>query len=328
MKVISFCIYGSKDKYCKGLDENLKLMQLNLTDFNAFIYIGDQVPTHWIEKYQTYDFVKIFYTNRIGHDNMINRFFAIDENDVEIAFIRDIDSRVHDRDIWCIRHFEKSQYMFHTIRDHPEHRALILGGLWGIKKECLNISIKELYLHYNTTNETLNIIQHDQYFLKDIIYSLVYKNMIVYSFNEKMKMIENEIIKRIPFNVIDDNFCGLAITYDEDGNEIKEYKWDVKWNFPTISLIINITDDIDNFLESKLIKIFYSNFKEIQNQQYNYHIYLKNCKKNFEQIQDFLENKLINALIFNYDLFEINNNKYVYNKRMDFNDDFSHVINV
>lgn len=225
MKVISFCIYGSNNKYCKGLDENLKLIQINLTDYNAFIYVGDNVPDHWISTYKSYQFVKLIYTERTGHDNMINRFFAIDHEDVDIAIIRDADSRLHERDIWCIKHFETSSYKFHTIRDHPEHRALILGGLWGIKKGCIDISIQDLYKQFNSSNKSFNIVQHDQYFLRDIVYPLVYSNMIVYAFNERMKMLQNENLLKIPLEVINDNFCGLAIKYDESGNEIKEYKW-------------------------------------------------------------------------------------------------------
>lgn len=240
MKVISFCIYGSKDKYCKGLDENLKLVQTYLPDYNVFIYVGQgckeslnlfesDVPDHWINTYKSYPFVKIIYTGRIGHDNMINRFFAIDNDKVEIAHIRDADSRLHERDIWCIKEFEKSSYSFYTIRDHPEHVALILGGLWGIKKGYINLSIQDLYTRYNYLNLTINQIQHDQLFLQDIIYQLVYSNMIVYTFNVRMQMIQNEHIIKIPLDVINNNFCGLAIDYDNLGNEIKEYKWNYKY---------------------------------------------------------------------------------------------------
>jgi hypothetical protein len=225
MKVISFCIYGSNDKYCKGLDENLKLIQNNLSDYNAFIYIGDNVPEYWIEKYKSYQFVKLIETNRIGHDNRINRFFAIDDPKVEIAHSRDTDSRLHERDIWCIKEFEKSQYLFYAIRDHPAHGTPILAGLWGIKKRLINRPIKELYLEYNISNKIINKTQHDQDFLRDVIYLNICSIMIIYVFNKQMKMRYDENIFEIPFTVINDDFCGLVIDYDSDGNEIKPFKW-------------------------------------------------------------------------------------------------------
>jgi hypothetical protein len=49
--------------------------------------------------------------------------------------------------------------------------------------------------------------------------------MIIYTFNERMKMIHNEVMLKIPLAVTNDNFCGLAINYDDSDNEIREYKW-------------------------------------------------------------------------------------------------------
>jgi hypothetical protein len=224
MKVISFCIYGSNDKYCKGLDENLKQIQSNLSDYNVFIYVGNDVGSNWINIYKTYEFVKLIYTNIDGMYNRCQRFLPIDNQDVEIMIVRDTDSRLHARDIWCIKNFEISPYTFHAVRDHPEHGALILAGLWGIKKNT-NINMLELLKKYLSINTNINYVQYDQYFLRDIVYPLVSSNMIVYVFNERMRMLQNEQIIKIPLEVIEDNFCGLAIKYDELGNEIKEYKW-------------------------------------------------------------------------------------------------------
>lgn len=225
MKVISFCIYGSNDKYCQGLNENLKLIQSNLQDYLAFIYVGDNVSESWITQFKSYPFVQIFFTNINGMYNRCQRFLAIDNDNVDIAVIRDTDSRLHERDIWCIRHFENSSYKFHAIRDHPDHGALILAGLWGIKK-TINLNIQKLLDKYLLINNNINYVQYDQYFLRDIVYPLVNTNMIIYTFNERMKMKQNETILKIPLNVVNDDFCGLAITYDDiSGQEVKEYKW-------------------------------------------------------------------------------------------------------
>lgn len=224
MKVISFCIYGSKDKYCKGLDENLKQIQTNLPDYNAFVYLGNDVPEHWVEKYKLYPFVRLIETDIKGMYNRCQRFLAIDDQDVDIMIVRDTDSRLHERDIWCIRSFENSNYQFHAIRDHPEHRAYILAGLWGIKKSQ-GLVIKQLLEKYFITNSNIEYVQYDQYFLRDIVYPAVISNGVFYVFNEWIRLNPNEQIVKIPFDVIDDNFCGLAIDFDESGNHIKEYKW-------------------------------------------------------------------------------------------------------
>jgi hypothetical protein len=195
----------------------------------VFIYVGNDVPEEYIIKYNSFNFVRLIYTNRIGHDNMINRFFVIDDPGVNIAIVRDADSRLHERDLWCIHHFVDSSYLFHTTRDHPYHKTLIMGGLWGIKKGCLQTSIKELYNTYNLKNDVINQHYHDQHFLKDIIYPLVWQNIIVYVYHENMKLEENENILKIPFKVENHTFCGYVIDWINDV-ETKIYKWEDNWN--------------------------------------------------------------------------------------------------
>jgi protein O-GlcNAc transferase len=230
MNVISFCIYGSSEKYCRGLLDNLEIISIKLPNYNVFIYVGNDVPEEYIIKYSLYNFVKLIYTNGIGLNNRIHRFFAIDDPCVNIAIVRDTDSRLHERDLWCIQHFVDSKYAFHTTRDHPHHRTLIMGGLWGIKKGFLKTTVKELYdIYYNNNNNTTHVVQHDQYFLRDIIYPLVWQNIIVYVYNENMKMVQNENIFKIPFKVEDHAFCGYVIEWI-NGVETKMYKWEDHWN--------------------------------------------------------------------------------------------------
>lgn len=213
MKVISFCIYGSNEKYCRGLLENIQIITDKMSEFNIFIYVGDNVQEQWIKMYREYDKVKLIYTNRIGHDNMINRFFAIDDDSVDLMIVRDADSRIHDRDLWCIYNFVHSDFGAHTIRDHPYHLTEIMGGLWGLKKGILNKPIKELYQFYNSTNTTINKIQHDQYFLRDMIYHLIKDNLIVYISSQKLTLQTGEKHLFIPFHIKNNDFCGQVIDY-------------------------------------------------------------------------------------------------------------------
>ena len=231
--VISFCIYGANKKYCKGIDENLKLIQKNIPNTRAFIYIGTDVPSEYIVLYEAYSFVKIIYTNQPGAYNMIARFFAIDDPSVDVMIVRDADSRLHNRDRWIITNFINSNYMSHTIRDHPWHTTQIMGGLFGIKKIGFPFNMNDLYNKYNPTNDISRIsYQYDQTFLRNLIYPLIVKNMIVYVFNPNMRMGDSETIKVIPFFVKNNNFCGAVIDYDSTGNEKKDFYWNDAWNYP------------------------------------------------------------------------------------------------
>ena len=68
---------------------------------------------------------------------MLNRFYPIDEPDVDLLFSRDADSRINERDQFVISEFIKSNKMFHIVRDHYEHKFPILGGIFGVKKGCI-----------------------------------------------------------------------------------------------------------------------------------------------------------------------------------------------
>lgn len=232
MIVISFCIYGSNIKYCKGIDENLKIMKKRMEKFNAFIYIGTEVPEEYIQLYKSYDFVQLFYTHKPGAYNMIARFLAIDEPNVDIMIVRDADSRLHNRDRWIIDNFINSSYGSHTIRDHPWHTARMMGGLFGIKKNAFSFNMIDLYNQYNPSNDISGISwQYDQTFLRNVIYPILKKNMLIYVFHPKIQLEKDENIKIIPLLVKNNNFCGAVIDYDVNGCEKKEFLWDANWNY-------------------------------------------------------------------------------------------------
>ena len=140
--VFSFCIYGNQRKYCFGLYENLLIIQDKFSDAKIFIYVsGQNVPDTYIELYESFPNTKLFFNP--SQENMVDRFFALDDADpeIDIMIVRDADSRIHQRDIWCINDFIKSDFICHTIRDHAGHHRPIMGGLWGLKR-------KYLYKHY------------------------------------------------------------------------------------------------------------------------------------------------------------------------------------
>jgi len=251
MKVISFCIYGSQQKYCIGLLENIEIIKNKLPDFYIFIYVGNGVPNDYIEKYSQYDKVRIFYTNVIGYNTRIHRFFAIDEDDVNVMIVRDCDSRIHNRDIWCILHFIQSKYYVHTIRDHPEHRSHIMAGLWGLKKGLLNRKLRDIYSLYNKNNIDFNEIQHDQSFLRDMLYNTFIKYMIIYVNNQNLRLTKNEIICLIPFKIQDNEFCGQVIEYNKNNEAyikyiVNESNTTTKTNYYGINNLSNMSNIFKN----------------------------------------------------------------------------------
>ena len=107
VKVFSFCVYGNLKKYCNGLIENLKIIERDYVDFEVWVYHGNDVHIRFLLNIKSqFPKVKLI---PILHERTANltiyRFFPIDDEKVNIMFVRDADSRIHKRDQWCINEF-------------------------------------------------------------------------------------------------------------------------------------------------------------------------------------------------------------------------------
>ena len=156
MKIaIAFCVYGTQPKYLKGLTQNLRLIrdlvapELGHHNLHTYIFVGNDVPDSYVETYRGFANTHIIHVAYKGPALMFERIRAIasDDNVNDICFSRDIDSRIGARDIWAMKQFIESgaETGFHIIRDHHYHRMRIMGGTFGVKRDCfvsddLNIS--------------------------------------------------------------------------------------------------------------------------------------------------------------------------------------------
>lgn len=127
MKVFSFCLYGTDTYYYTGLLENIQIIQQHYPTFSIYVYLGECDAT-WTFP----DSITIIHTGKAGPINMLFRYKALEI--AEIGFVRDTDSRITERDRWCIDKFLDSSYTYHIIRDHVWHKSKIMGGLFGWKE--------------------------------------------------------------------------------------------------------------------------------------------------------------------------------------------------
>ena len=208
VNVFSFCLYGPENpRYYPGMLENISIVEKHFPDWKVYVYIGDDVEPSMVEKLGTYPNTLLRFTHVLGAANMIHRFYAIDEPGVDLMLVRDADSRIHWKDRWAIREFMKRpEFVAHTIRDHIEHTAYMMGGLWGIRKSSgLNLTYE--YSKYREATELGHRHGHDQNFLADVIYPKVVSKLLVhYSSNERR--LTNETAVEFPFEWIDDIYCG------------------------------------------------------------------------------------------------------------------------
>lgn len=204
----SFCIYnGYNPLYYVGLLENIELIQRHFPEAYIYVYIGNDVPDWYVIELRARARVILRFTHETGPRNMIHRFFAIDEPEVDIMLVRDADSRVHWKDRWAIREFLNSpESKVHIIRDNPEHATAIMGGLWGMRT-IEGMKIRDLYEAHRQSNAKGHGMGLDQDFLIDCVYPRITSVMLIHS-SQTWRFREFEVIHPFPFTYTNDIYCG------------------------------------------------------------------------------------------------------------------------
>lgn len=213
MYAFSFSLYGPETPmYYTGLLENIQLVHTHFPGWGVIVYVGADVPESFVERLQGDPIVRIRRTEITGHKNSVYRFFAVDEPDVDIAFFRDADSRIHWKDRWAIQDFLRSGLDAHIIRDHVEHNTRILAGLWALRKGVLPRPLREMYAawtpaFFSSGNpDNPHGFGIDQNFLSLVIYpQVVARAHVNYSCG---RLNSGEVGTEFPFAWSNDVYCG------------------------------------------------------------------------------------------------------------------------
>lgn len=192
------------------MQQNVLLALKYFPDWRVYVYLGTDVDPEMVQWLRSYHTVVLRETGITGAVNMIHRFYAIDEPDVELMMVRDADSRIHWKDRWAIQEFvSNSHYVAHTIRDNIMHTAHMMGGLWGLRKSA-GLSIRDAYASYKEDETLGHRLAHDQNFLTDVVYPKVKERLLVhYSNGRKM---QGEHAVEFPFHWTNDIYCGRIET--------------------------------------------------------------------------------------------------------------------
>jgi hypothetical protein len=226
MKIISFCIFGDTKKYRKGLLSNIDIIKEKLPEYGIRIIVGNDVDEEYIKLLENYKsphkIITIIKKDFTGHKLMIERFFGIDDIDTELIFSRDADSRITERDLWCMKDFENNKESFiHIIRDHKNHDQYIMGGMCGFKKVNgrFPLKIQDLSMRFK---ESFNDSQlYNQYGIDQLFLHLVYKMNLPRLIHSNYAIYSNEKRSLIPFDHKDSyDFIGNIVEFDENDEEV------------------------------------------------------------------------------------------------------------
>jgi len=216
--LFSFSLYGTDPKYTHGMIANVRQIPKHFPAAEIVIYIASDVPSDIYDQLAAFPSVRLISVERKpGTLNMLDRFMAVDEPTSNIVFIRDADSRVHERDAACIEDFMAApEKQLHIIRDHRAHRSRIMGGIWGIRRSALvalRTSMTQLLSRWSHTPNYMN----DQNFLSQIVYPLFARNAMIHDRYGWIEPPDRLTPFRVPIK--DGLFVGQVHQFRPDGSE-------------------------------------------------------------------------------------------------------------
>ena len=140
-RVISFGLYGSNPKYISGAVRNAELQQTFFPGWVCRFYMDATVPSsakRQLENLGAETVVMDGTSITGGIAGMFWRFLVADDPLVDIFIVRDSDSRLNARDATAVAEWISSGKAVHSIRDHPNHKRPLNGGMWGARKGFLD----------------------------------------------------------------------------------------------------------------------------------------------------------------------------------------------
>lgn len=148
-KIISYTLFGFETKYYVGAEKNVVINKELLPEWETVIYYHPEMTNmDNVKKLKLIGATLIDVSNIIiGSKPSIEypffwRFLSFLNNN--ITLVRDLDSRVSDREVMYINRWLENDKDYFIIRDHPWHSP-VPSGLFGIKGKKLDF---ENHLNY------------------------------------------------------------------------------------------------------------------------------------------------------------------------------------
>lgn len=219
-KYVSYSLFGDSKKYINGIKRNADLIDKYYPDWEMIIYVNKE----GLENFLSLDYKEQFniIIASTGNTNAVGtmwRFFVHDLADCERFIIRDLDSRISQREVDAVNAWIESGHKLHIMRDHPHHGHVIMGGMWGmVPDRSFNMrQACEDYItaHGNTTKWSMT----DMDFLRDVVYSKYFRYSKIHATYAKFEPWAEDF----PSELIDRKFVGEI--YDENEQRGPQYDY-------------------------------------------------------------------------------------------------------
>lgn len=273
--VFSFSIYGTSDKYYRGLKENIILIKTHFPLYYIYIYYGQPCEERWLEEYKVLsDKVVLISTNKSGLINTLERYRVLCNDDIDQVFVRDADSEINERDRWCISRFLESSYTVHTIRDHYYHKQKLMTGLTGFKfnslvnKNAIKQDLDSILSKKPSPENEEKKYGDDEIWLETYLHPLIKEELLVHT---SINAYNGENYEKIQYENTGTNFAGNVYEYTPEGKKVPKFNYyefsmeeQIKWlvGQRQYDLIIELTKDLpyDKITYMVADSIFFANY--------------------------------------------------------------------
>ena len=194
MKIISYCIFGDEVVYKNGLKKNIDIAKNLFPDWTVRVYISDKIDKDFAKEINNSNTEIIIKEEKYPYHGLLWRMLPMTEGH-ETVIIRDVDTRIFERDVALVNDWLNTEYKFHICRDNPGSYQPILAGLWGGKNP--NLKIIKYWEKWKKDYSKKSTYLWDQGFLKKYIYPQIRNNTVIYSENNFYEGEKN--IRKIPF---------------------------------------------------------------------------------------------------------------------------------
>lgn len=217
-KVISFCLWGSRDHYLEGAKAALEGARASYPGWSTWFYLAEDVPSGMDRKLEAAG-AKVIRMDRTTWRGRTDRrermefapafwrFLPASDPGVEAFLVRDADSPVTPREVAAVDTWLASGKDFHIMRDHPKHEMPILAGMWG----CRTGRFRDLADQVRAWHR-FDYYGSDQTFLERVVYPKAMPLSLIHS-----ECVQFPGEQPVPFPTarVDREFVGISLTGDE-----------------------------------------------------------------------------------------------------------------
>lgn len=208
--IVAYSLWGDLPMYWIGALRNIEQVKKYLPGWICRFYIDKNSDQNLIETIKGDNVEVILVDSKDSFHGMFWRFWASEEEEVDVFLSRDCDSRITEREVTALNEWLESDKDFHIMRDHPYHQVPILGGMWGCRNGLMRkINLSEKINQWGKY-ERKGI---DQDFLGQVIYPLVKDNSFEHS-----EFGLNYGGETKPFSTERNNYEFVGDVFDENDN--------------------------------------------------------------------------------------------------------------